>query len=447
MPLPGAVLSGVTSFSAGTSQNALAVGFRLEPLASPGTFIPAGTAQPVAGSNNTAWKLEGWDTASLPNGDYRVHVLGDFSNIGTCHGDTVGVKISNGATTSLQQPKLQVRISPNGWEGSTNVSVSFKGSAVYVDEYGKSFDVTSLANFRWGTTRGSIRADKSAATYYSGPAAGLGAVGMGAEYKGVKAQVQVPVRVHEAAAAAPAPAEPVSTPSPMPSEKEPIAAPGTPVTSYISTDIENCILERIPRPRFVEIRHGRVVSSLEERVMISDCYAHRGIVPARFAPVAPEEVLNLPAAPAEVLSVLPAKGVRRTDGEGHVRRGLKFSGKAEPGKDIFIYIFSEPLVLKAQADKSGNWEYILQNPLKPGKHQVFVTMERVPKEFVRTEPLLIEVARAAESADNPQGGGLELAQSSRQAEIRYALAALLLVLVSIRIVFRMRRKTETAHGL
>lgn len=452
-PSFGETLSGKRTLAAETSTSALGVGFALEPKVSPGTILQIGPAQPLAGSNGTKWERPEWDSAMVLDGDYRLHVRADFPNTGPCHGDPIDIKVANATGVKLLQPVLSLKLSPTGWEGSTNVSVPFAAAAAYTDEYGKTRDVTAYTSFAWATSLGSIQSKGASSTYYSGPTGGTGAVFLGGEYKGVRAKVQVPVRVHALAAAPtessvePAPAQAPATSTATPTAAPTAAQPHRPVTTALSPATEKCITGRIPAAAFAEMRLGRRSASLEERLVISGCYDARGIVPARFAPVEPEAVRGLPAAPAEVLRVVPAKTVERTDQSGISRRGLKFSGKAEPGKTVFIYVFSEPLVLKAQADSSGNWEYVLHNPLKPGKHEVFVTMERAPKEFMRSEPLLISVAKAAESPDNPQGGGLELAATSRQAEIQYALAALLLVLVSIRLVFRMRARPGAVRGI
>lgn len=53
---------------------------------------------------------------------------------------------------------------------------------------------------------------------------------------------------------------------------------------------------------------------------------------------------------------------------------LKVEGKGLPGSFILIYIYSTPIVAMVKVDQSGNWVYILDKPLEPGEHEIYVVL-------------------------------------------------------------------------
>ncbi len=91
---------------------------------------------------------------------------------------------------------------------------------------------------------------------------------------------------------------------------------------------------------------------------------------------------------------------------------ISFSGKAKPNSIIYLYIFSDPIVVSVKADENGNWQYILDRPLDTGKHESYVLIEDPQtKEILRTEAksFFISKARAASSMlDIPGNKGIVL---------------------------------------
>jgi hypothetical protein len=91
---------------------------------------------------------------------------------------------------------------------------------------------------------------------------------------------------------------------------------------------------------------------------------------------------------------------------------IVFSGKAKPNSIIYLYIFSDPIVVSVKADENGNWQYILDRPLDTGKHESYVLIEDPEtKEVMRTEAksFFISKARATSSMmDIPGNKGIIL---------------------------------------
>jgi hypothetical protein len=54
---------------------------------------------------------------------------------------------------------------------------------------------------------------------------------------------------------------------------------------------------------------------------------------------------------------------------------LKIEGKGLPGSFILIYIYSTPIVAMVKVDQNGNWVYILDKPLEPGEHEIYVVLQ------------------------------------------------------------------------
>ncbi len=91
---------------------------------------------------------------------------------------------------------------------------------------------------------------------------------------------------------------------------------------------------------------------------------------------------------------------------------IVFSGKAKPNSTIYLYIFSDPIVVSVKADENGNWQYILDRPLDTGKHESYVLIEDPDtKEVLRTEAksFFVSKARATSSMmDIPGNKGIIL---------------------------------------
>lgn len=131
------------------------------------------------------------------------------------------------------------------------------------------------------------------------------------------------------------------------------------------------------------------------------------------------------------------------------QRFLVFSGHSYPLAKTTITINSQPLVLSAEADNTGNWTYILENPLEPDKHETFVEVN-INEKIEKSGPYPFTIAKAQATADNPTGASLELVNPQKQALEIYLLAAGGLVGVAILILaiyFYIKQVRKKAQNL
>jgi hypothetical protein len=154
--------------------------------------------------------------------------------------------------------------------------------------------------------------------------------------------------------------------------------------------------------------------------------------------VDPGKVKDLPVAPAAQLGTVQIKNTKVTGSDKTTKEVLELSGKASADEEVYIWIYSEPMVLKAKADGKGDWKYTLENPLAPGKHEIYVTKQASDKTFVRSQPAFISVAKAASSEQNPQGNSLVLLQDGNRLLWVFLAVGLLLILAAVGVIVRVR---------
>lgn len=92
--------------------------------------------------------------------------------------------------------------------------------------------------------------------------------------------------------------------------------------------------------------------------------------------IAAEEEKKLPqelkAAPVSIVLTTEKAEVNMTNEK---KGKVVLSGKAEPNTTIYLYIFSEPIVVSVDTDSAGNWSYTLDQELDAGKHDVYVAVK------------------------------------------------------------------------
>lgn len=128
---------------------------------------------------------------------------------------------------------------------------------------------------------------------------------------------------------------------------------------------------------------------------------------------------------------------------------LLFTGKSFPESYLKITIQSQPLVMTAKSDSSGGWQYVLEKPLEPGDHQVFVEVNN-NGQVVQSGPYPFTIARAQATSDNPLGTSLTLVDPQREMLKNYLYLAggviLLALLVMLLILyFRKLKKMRNAN--
>lgn len=117
---------------------------------------------------------------------------------------------------------------------------------------------------------------------------------------------------------------------------------------------------------------------------------------------------------------------------------LLFTGQSYVESYLKITLNSQPLVMTAKSDSSGSWQYVLDKPLEPGNHQVFVEVNN-NGQVVQSGPYPFTIARAQATSDNPLGTSLTLVDPQKQMLKNYLYLAggvvILALLVMLTILY------------
>ncbi len=164
-------------------------------------------------------------------------------------------------------------------------------------------------------------------------------------------------------------------------------------------------------------------------------------MPANLAPIEPTKVPNL-----QVDKKIKLEKFEKVTKNG--KDALQLGGTARPNQTVVIYIFSEPLVLVAKADDTGRWTYILEDPMEPGDHQAYVTVEgdgEAPA--VRSAGFGFAIATAAKTKLNPFGLSFDVQNADRK-NLFYASyiggAVIFVALALLLTLFIIRRQIHAA---
>ncbi|MFH0923844.1 MAG: Ig-like domain-containing protein [Candidatus Falkowbacteria bacterium] len=127
-------------------------------------------------------------------------------------------------------------------------------------------------------------------------------------------------------------------------------------------------------------------------------------------------------------------------------KGYDFSGQAEPGSVVALYVYSDlPLVATAKVDEYGNWQYELSHSLNDGEHEIYaVVNDNTGKVVSKSKPLnfFIKEAKAISVQDFVSIAAPAAAQQS-ESMIKYymAIAASMMIIgIALFIAFNIQRK-------
>ncbi len=433
------------------------------------TFMLLQPVQQVIGEasqSGSTWVLK-WDTRNQPNGGYPVAAIAHFGTATSldCASQAVPIDINNLAT---QAPTLQATVSPNTWQGAPGSTGSFSVDTLYTDQYGRQSHV-SPQGVNWHSTLGVANPPNTPNTLFmAGTALTSGQLFADVGYNGLAAHGIAQIKIATSASGSgsgtssprPTPAATTSsdgsllspTPAPLSTEDAnrlaampTIFRPAAPTNSdpIVSLPTLSCLEKAVGKSRFAEISGGKSQPTAAERKLAQSCFVGPNPIPAVLAPVAPAHLTELPST-ADLVSLASVKNHTVTSG-GKKINGLLLTGTGAPNSSVFLYFFSDPLVLRAQTDSSGTWKYVLETPLKAGKHEVYAVAEKDAGNFVRTSAVPITVA----AASGGQDGSLVVERSWSTAQIGFAAAAGVLVLAALGVLFtilRRRRRPAAVAG-
>ncbi len=177
-----------------------------------------------------------------------------------------------------------------------------------------------------------------------------------------------------------------------------------------SPQTKTCTVNAISQQRYEEIKSGKSRPTADEFELLNKCFADRNFVlPTSFVPIPPAKVKELPQN-EDLVKIENASNGTKKSGTSKITT-LKFSGKAKPESIVLIYVHSEPLVLSTTADKNGDWNYQLEDPLESGKHEVYAVVDKGNGNYQRSGLFSFVIAKASASPVNPKGYSLKIAQT------------------------------------
>ncbi len=319
-------------------------------------------------------------------------------------------------------------------------------------------DITKEAAYDWSTTRGVLSPQGSLAKVNSGPESGDGTISVKVRYGGQvrQADISLHIQPHTAAESYPSVSNSGTATASInpttPKTLEEAQNTGLFATAQNRSGQGDAELERCLENVFGQGEYQRRVQQqtrlkYEELAKTEQCFVRRNsVLPANLAPVEPEKVSQL-----TVKSLLKVESMKTVTQNG--KQVIQMQGVAEPNKTVVLYVFSEPLVLVAKADTNGKWSYALEDPMQPGKHEVYVTVEGDNAQApVRSDGFGFAIATAPKTKLNPLGLSFALQQTDKLTVFyglyiaTAALIVILALLLSMWYIKRRRKATVTADS-
>lgn len=208
----------------------------------------------------------------------------------------------------------------------------------------------------------------------------------------------------------------------------------------VSKITQSCLESEINPDRYLEIINKDSLMTANELEKTMNCFAtSKYILPSIFSPINPLEIEKINV-DSRLVSISKIENIPTT-AESNNGELLKISGKSKPESLVLIYIYSDPLIITTKSDKEGNWQYTINDPMQPGKHEVYVVVNKEDGSFNRSNPFEFIISNVAASELNPNGLNLKLsgnptetASQSNNNLIYYVTVSTCVILVAIMIL-------------
>lgn len=438
-------LSGVTTINVSVPTYIMPNNVTMSAATQTGNVIIGRAQAAEASETNTIWKFI-WDTSLWPSNmsgtnNLMKMVARIVYNGGTTPCDAVSTsqyfiqKMDSTVTASLKltaNPTYYEEVAGSGSVKEFNVIASVSPIDGLLPNISGS-DPNIFGYFEWQTStnigilspKNSDFLSSTGVMYWPGSVPGNNTITSTVRYGGALATANIDVLIKEKitettdeqSGISPNNTEPTNT---SPSETE-ITKPSTTselstVTQITSSQIKvseiskSCIENAITKERSDAIQDGTSRPTSVELTKITSCFATSNyILPSNFSPVDPAKIDAVTVDTTSLISKI--ENSTKTDSSGKNVQTLKFSGKAKPRSIVMIYIFSDPLIITTTSDENGNWQYTLEDPLVPGKHEVYTVINKGDGTYRRSDPLAFLISTASATAANPNGLSLKLAAS------------------------------------
>ena len=165
---------------------------------------------------------------------------------------------------------------------------------------------------------------------------------------------------------------------------------------------------------------------------------------ALISGVSLEQPINSGISASDILEINSKEGNAILSGTSST---LRFSGRALPGQQVFLYIYSPiPIMISLSVDQNGNWNHELKAKLKDGKHEAYLAyLDDHGNIIAKSEEssFFIKSAKASSLGDLIKISDASHIINERKGNIFWYIAgfiALLLAVISAYLVKRLVRK-------
>lgn len=342
----------------------------------------------------------------------------------------IRAEVTRGGETCVTQPisvldavslaNFNVDIMPPEWTGPTNVTQVFNISGI--GPGGSYFnDILPFAEIEWSIDGvGSISSIHHGAVEFISPVAGNSEVEAVVRYGGKTYSLDTDITVTSQYTSSSSGSGSSNSGSDSSNDEdddeaslvrlqEPKVEPAEAFTQVIesSDTLRTCLSERLGSEVVQRVQSENRRPSSTEFAQYIRCFEGQGfVIPNILAPVAPEDVVSKKESSNVRFANISNRKITKSNGDEAT--ALVLSGTTKPNSNVLIYVFSEPLVLAATADENGNWEYVLEDPLPSGEHEVYALVDRGDGEYERSTVASFFIGTAEATEENPNGYSLEL---------------------------------------
>ncbi len=405
----GTAISGVTQIQFGAPVLTNGIAATKVDIYSTSSGFLGSSLQQSSGANVSYWSLTLF-TQPLPNATHFIYANVSLSDGSSCNTST---QLNSIITNNPPGAIVKTTATPASFIGPTN-TVAY----IDVDIAVNGISVLPFANINWETNVGTIQSQlgvSGRARLFTGPQVLNGLVKATIQYGGRSQSVLIPITV--GAAGTPItttlPLSPVTTstatatlatqPTAAAAQANTAAPSATTPQGIATVSIQECAVVALGAVRAAEIKAGTSRPTADELVKLKSCLAQtNNVIPSNYAPVAPTKIGELTKSTST--TIVDLSNIKTAA----KKEALKITGKGQPNSQVLVYVFSEPLVITTNTDAQGNWSYTLEDPLAPGKHEVYAVVDKGDGNYQKTDPFSFVIGKASASAENPAGLSLAL---------------------------------------
>ncbi|MFI5240404.1 MAG: hypothetical protein ACHQUB_01695 [Candidatus Saccharimonadia bacterium] len=423
------------------------------------TSIVLGNATLQTIGTQVSWVLP-WNSTAVPDGSYQLVALAHFgvNPANDCSSTAVPLLVQN--TSGNPTFAISPTISPISLVTTPGAKLVFTVGGNYTKN-GVTYPIlpSSGATFLWDTNAGSLSSSSApSTTLVVGRPGGMFAIGVTVTLNGISqvAVTSVKVVLPPQPTGGTSPSAPPNSNSPQPTQnpsgsststnlipqqvallatQATIFRPTTPTNSdpVVPVSILACLEEKMGSD-YALVSSGAMQPTDYDRTVSAACFSGNNPIPSSLAPVIPTHITEVPQ-DNSIVSVSLVQNTTVKNSSGTKTVAIALSGTGKPSSDIYLYVFSDPLVLRAQTDNQGKWSYILENPLKPGHHEIYAVSSKDASTFVRSSAIPVSIAAAAPGS---QDGSLVIESGLQASQVAYIGIGLLFIVLAFFIVLRLR---------